>query len=63
MTSWALKGEYDDERTLHVEPSINGEVVVRIDGGEPMFFFGDDLLRMVEHVVDEANAALVDEPS
>ena len=56
--TFAIRGAYEDSRWLRIEPSINGEVTVRIDDGEPMFFNGGWLLTMVHLAVDEAMAAL-----
>lgn len=50
---WSLQARYDGDnpRLLFVEPSINHEVTVTIDGAEPVFVDGLDLLRLVSQVV------------
>jgi hypothetical protein len=58
MIDYSLQGLYDDHRTIIVTPSINGEVVVTVTDDEPLFFFADDLLTLVQRAAEESEAAL-----
>ena len=52
---WTLQGRYEDDgenpRLLHIEPGINHEATVTIDGADPVWVDGLDLLRLVSQVV------------
>jgi hypothetical protein len=53
-----VRTQYDDARRLAFEPSINGEVVIRLAGHEPIFVFAEDLRTAATWACDEAIAAL-----
>jgi hypothetical protein len=53
IPGWTLQARYDDERLLHVEPSHNHEVSIKIGDQEAVFVDGLDLLRVVSKVVLE----------
>lgn len=54
IPGWTLQARYDDDRLLHVEPSNNHEVIVKIGNQEPVFVDGLDLLRVVSRIVLDA---------
>lgn len=47
----ALKGRYDDDRSIIVMSAANYEVTVQIGNQEPVFLDAIDFLRLVSHVV------------
>ena len=54
----SLQGLYDDPRRLSVEPSMNGEVVIKIGNQSPVFVFAEDFRRIAELAISESLAAL-----
>lgn len=56
-TTRELAGLYNDPRKVHIEGSINREVVIRIDGAEPLFVFATDLLGLVREAAADAESA------
>jgi hypothetical protein len=48
-----LRGRYDDDRSLTLEPSANGEVTVKIGNQAPMFLSAHDLLLAVTRAFND----------
>lgn len=51
IPGWTLQARYDDDRLLHIEPSHNHEVLVKIGDTGEVFVDGLDLLRVVSRIV------------
>lgn len=56
--STSIEAQYGDHRRVHFEGSINGEVVIWVDGSPKLFVFAVDLLPAVTSAVNDAMAAL-----
>lgn len=46
-----LRGRYDDDRSISIEPSVNNEVGVWVGNQEPVWLDALDLLRLVSDIV------------
>jgi hypothetical protein len=58
IVSTSIEAQYGDSRRIHFEGSINGEVVIAVDGSPKLFVFAVDLLPAVTSAVSDAMAAL-----
>lgn len=53
-----LKGLYDDDRSIRVEQSINGELSIKLGNQEPIHVFAEDFRRLVSEQAELSLGAL-----
>lgn len=56
-----LQGLYDDDRTIRVEPCINGEVGISIGNRARIWVFAEDFRDLVNRQTELSLAALPEE--